>query len=49
MAKKMKRNKKVDDEKVNDEEQPPVAPEIRIEEAGKPVDVEKASPEIRRT
>jgi Ca2+-transporting ATPase len=49
MAKKMKRNKKVDDEKVNDEEQPPVAPEIRIEEAGKPVDVEKGSPEIRRT
>jgi Ca2+-transporting ATPase len=49
MAKKMKRNKKVDEEKANDEEQTSVAPEIRIEEAGKPVDVEKGSPEIRRT
>jgi Ca2+-transporting ATPase len=48
MAKKMKRNKKVDNEKVDEEEQTPVAPEINIEEEGRPVDVEKGSPEIRR-
>lgn len=49
MAKKMKRNKKVENEKEGDEEQTPTAPEIRIEEDGRPVDVEKGSPEIRRS
>lgn len=46
MAKKLKRNKKIDEN--GKEEQAPAAPEIRIEEEGKPVDVEKGSPEIRR-
>jgi Ca2+-transporting ATPase len=48
LAQKMKRNKKVESEKAGGEEQAPVAPEIRIEEAGRPFDVEKGSPEVRR-
>jgi len=49
LAKKMKRNKKQESEKENEEGQAPAAPEIRIEEEGKAYDVEKGSPEINRT
>lgn len=48
MAKKLKRNKKVEDEKESEEEQTSTTPQIRIEEEGKPVDVEKGVPEERR-
>ena len=48
LAKKMKRNKKTENEKENEEGQTPTAPEIRIEEEGKTYDVEKGAPEIRR-